>query len=153
MKLNRERVFSLCVIAFALAGILLTSNINKAFSLDSADPGPKLFPYICSIALLVCGIGKFITSKAGKASKGLSCHEWKKAGMIIGFSVLYAVLMYLFGYIPSTLIAGAGYVWLMRGKNKIRPVVLVIFTIVITAVIYLVFSLLLGIRMPTGILF
>lgn len=153
MKLNRERIFSLCVIAFALAGIILTNNINKAFSLDSADPGPKLFPYMCTIALLICGIGKFITSKEGKASKGLSFREWKKAGLIIGFSVLYLALMYLLGYIPSTLIAGAGYVWLMRGKNKIKPVVLIIFTVVMTVVIYLVFSQLLGIRMPTGILF
>ena len=153
MKLNRERIFSLCVIVLAVGGIILTSNINKAFTLDSADPGPKLFPYICSIAILLCGIGKFITSKNGQGAKGLKFPEWKKVGLLIGASILYAVLMHFFGYIPATLIAGAGYVWLMRGDNKINPIVLIVFAVAITAIIYLVFSTLLGIIMPTGVLF
>jgi len=153
MKLNRDRIFSLCVIAFGLLGVLLTSRIDLMFSLAENDPGPKAFPYFCCIAIAVCGVGKFLTSKESDNKTAFKKVEWKRILVILAAAAVYVVLIAIFGFIPSSIVAAIGFTWIMRGKNKLNPIVLVVFAVVLTLALYFSFEYLLGIPLPEGLLF
>lgn len=153
MKLNRDRIFSLCVIAFGLLGVFLSSQIEPMFSLAKNDPGPQAFPYFCCIAIAVCGVGKFLTSKENDTKASFRKEEWKRILIILAAAVAYVTLLAIFGFVPSSIVAAAGFTWIMRGKNKLNPFVLAVFAVALALALFFAFENLLGIPLPKGILF
>lgn len=66
---------------------------------------------------------------------------------------LYLVAMAWVGYIISTLIFTPLLVLAMREDRKIRPVTLILFSVVTTVVLYLVFQMVIQVSLPVGNLF
>ncbi len=70
--------------------------------------------------------------------------------IIIGMTVLYVILMNFIGYAVSTFI----YTCVMLYKLKLRkPVHMIVYAVIITALLYGIFGIWLHIHFPTGFLF
>lgn len=153
MNLNKERVISLLFFVFALVMIYSTSQLKSMFAIATTDVGPKLFPYMASGGILLCSIGKFVTA-GNKASKPyLDKEGWKRVVVIFLVFILYLLSMYYFGFLISTPIFLALFVLSMREENKLHPVNLTIFAVLLTAILYFVFQVLIKVRLPVGEIF
>ena len=71
-KLNKQQGLSLFYIALGIWVAYITSDIRALFKVASEDVGPKMFPYCCAAGLILCGIGKFLSSKDAKSKPFLN---------------------------------------------------------------------------------
>lgn len=152
MKLNKNRIVSLFLILFGIGIIYLSTQIKSLFSLSPRDVGPSFFPIAASIGLVVCAIGKFLT-EGKKNEHFLDSDGWLRVIMMFVVLGLYLVAMIYLGYIISTLAASPAMVLVMREERKIHPISLGLFSVGITAVLFLVFQYVIQVSLPVGILF
>ena len=150
--MNRDRKFSIGMLIFSLLMMWQTSKISAAYSnIDGSDPGSKLFPYIVCILLFICSIGKFIT-----------CNK-PDAGAFVGGPVgliriakclvvlcLYTFLLNKIGFILVTFLATLSLLYIMKLDRKVRFPFAVLFSAVTTAVLYVMFQMVLQVILPTG---
>lgn len=73
----------------------------------------------------------------------------KKIGLFMISIVIYLTLMHYIGFIISTVLFLPALMWILGTKSKVMPIV---FSIIVTGVLYLFFDILLGIPLPAGIL-
>ena len=152
MKLNGKRIYCIFVVAFACVVLYFTSQLDSLFSPASTDVGPKFFPRAAAIGLILCAVGKFITE--GNPGKPVFEKEgWKKIALIFVILAGYLLTMTVFGYIIATPIFSAILVIAMKEDRKIKPLRVILFSIILTAVLYLVFVKLILVFLPEGILF
>lgn len=152
MKLNGKRVYCIFVAAFACLVLYLTSQLDSLFSPASTDVGPKFFPRAAAIGLIICAIGKFITE--GNAGKPVFDRAgWKRIALIFVILTGYLLAMTVFGYLIATPIFSAILVIAMKEDRKIKPARVILFSLLLTAVLYLVFVKLILVFLPEGILF
>ena len=152
MKMNKDRWISLCLILFALIWIWQASKIKPLLAVASEDVGPKLFPFFAGSILLVCSIGKFFSSKE-KGKPFCTKEQWITVGILLGTLVAYMLLLYLVGFLVSTPPMLFALVYLLNGRKKPKVVKTIIFAVVMTAIVFLVFRYVLSVMLPMGILF
>lgn len=152
MKLNKSRVISLFLILFGVGVIYLSTQIKSLFSLSTRDVGPSFFPIAASIGLIVCAIGKFLT-EGQKSGRFLDREGWMRVVVMFVILGLYLVAMTYLGYIISTLAAAPAMVLTMREERKIRPASLALFSIGITAGLFVIFQYVIQVSLPVGMLF
>lgn len=153
MKLNKNQVFSILLIAFAGFVIYETVQLQSLFAPASGDVGPRFFPMAAAVCLILCAIGKLVTERK-KESKVLFTGEgWKRVGIMFLLLACYLIAMTWVGYIISTLIFTPLLVMAMREDRKIRPITLILFSVVTTIVLYVVFQQVIQVSLPAGKLF
>lgn len=153
MKFNKSVVFSLALIGFGGLVILFAARLQSLFLAQSGDIGPKAFPIGAAIALIVCAIGKMLTEGRQETKPLFTGEGWKRVAAMFVALIAYLVAMKFLGYIISTLIFTPLLVIVMREDRKLRPVSLIIFSVVTTAVLYVVFQYVILVRLPVGMLF
>lgn len=151
MKLNKNQVYSLCVIVFALIVIYATSQLDSLFQLSERDVGPKFFPYAASVGMILCAIGKFITERNTSAAL-FDKRGWIRAAVVFGLIALYLVAIWLVGYLIATPIFTALLVIAMKEDRKVKPVTVILFSVITTIVLYVVFEKIIMVFLPAGIL-
>ncbi|MDY3869210.1 MAG: tripartite tricarboxylate transporter TctB family protein [Pyramidobacter sp.] len=153
MKFNKNTVFSLALMVFAGFVIFLSLNLKSLFLAQSGDIGPKAFPIGASVALVICAAGKILTDTAHNSKPFLSAEGWKR--VVVMFCILAAYLIALdwLGYIISTLLFTPLMVVTMKENQKLNPLALGLFSVVITAVLYVVFQSIIMVTLPVGRLF
>lgn len=120
------------------------------------DPGPQLFPYISGIGLVLFGIlllilPKRLFQKDNEKDKPDPAAV-KRAILLFGYILLYLIMLYFFGFLISTpvlLFFANGVI----GNIKKKYISRTLFSIVITAIIYLLFESFLHVMLPPGVLF
>lgn len=152
MKLNRSRSISLILIVFGLLIISMSTQVKTLFALSTRDVGPAFFPTAASVGLIVCAIGKFLT-EGGESQSFLSRKGWKNVFIVFCFLAAYLIGITILGFIIATLLTAPALVWVMREDRTLRPLTLVLFSIGSTAVLYVVFQLIIEVRLPVGLLF
>ena len=134
-----------------LAGIVfaaLTSRIETSHATGVA--GPRLFPYISSVLLIVFGVIIFIRNSGSDKGAFLTPTGWKRVAAMVGFLVLYPPELIFLGFIPAALITmfGLTHVFAMNKgisyKNKL------LFTFVSTLTVFIIFRYVLNILLPEG---
>jgi len=150
-KLYKDQVLGIILIVVAVFFGALTMGIAK--STLQGDPGPKVFPATACIMIGLCGLFLFAKPERKEGKRYLSPEEWKRLAVLYGLYLLYWALLWLVGYrvaIPvilflvSTLFA--------RGTNT-KPVKTLLYTVVLSAVIYVIYIVVMESRLPEGILF
>lgn len=153
MKLNKNQVFSVLLIAFAGFVIYETTQLQSLFAPASGDVGPRFFPMAAAVCMILCSIGKLLTER-NKPDKPLFTAEgWRRVGIMFLLLALYLIAMTWLGYVISTLIFVPLLVIAMREGRKLRPVTLILFSVVTTAVLYAVFQMVIQVSLPAGRLF
>lgn len=149
---NRDRRVSVLVFIFAIVWLVMAKDIKAIFGLDgSADPGPRLFPYIIGILLIVTSIGKFITCNQEDETGFYEDYKgWLKAGAVFVLLFAYCWLFPILGFALTTFAGGILSVLLLKGDKKVRWFSPVLFAGILTAVMYVLFVQVLNVIMPTG---
>ncbi len=135
-------------IAFALTMMIQTS----ASSASAAEPGPKLFPMSASVILIACGLGLML-QKQKDYDAYLTKEQVKRLGILFGVFVLYCVGLHFLGFVIATPILLFITMTMFAGKKELSLIVRLIYSIGLTAVIYLTFVVALKTNIPAGLLF
>ena len=151
MKLNKNQIYSLCVMAFAVILIYATSQLDSLFSLSERDVGPKFFPYAAAVGLIICAAGKFITERK-KSTPLFDWKGWMKTIIVFGTIALYLIAIYVMGYLVATPIFTALLVIIMREDRRVKPIAVILFSVITTAVLYVVFEKIIMVFLPSGII-
>ena len=130
-----------------------------------ADPvGPRGFAYV--VGTLIAGLGVVLvvrlllerrrspvvlTAEQEAVRTGDDPRFAASSGQaftIVGLTLLYAVLLDPLGYLLATALHVAACLWVMGTRSRVR---LVVFPLAYTLATFVVFHVLLGVRMPAGV--
>lgn len=155
MKLKRDQISGLILIIFGIAAAIVVSGFSVPFTWQY--PGPKAIPMLAVIGFIVCGAGIFIESTMSKKEEKafLAGKGWSKLGGSVALLVLYLVLMNFIGFILSTLICLFLFVSYYARDAEQMPGIRnrVIFTVVFTLVVYVIYVYAFSLSLPDGMLF
>ena len=116
------------------------------------DVGPRLFPYISGIGLIICGIG-LIISKSKEANENyLTTEGWKRLSIMAAVIIFYAIGLATVGFIIATPIATFMAIVVMNGTNKNYKKALIV-SLSLTISVYLIFEKLLRVMLPASKIF
>lgn len=153
MKLNKNQIYSVCLIILAGIVIYFSSQLESLFQVSNGDIGPRFMPIAASIGLIISSIGKFITERKDDGKKFLTKEGWKKVISIFLILIIYLIAINWVGYLISTPLAAAALVIAMKEDSKLSTVNLAVFSILITVVLYFVFQKVIQVTLPAGRLF
>ena len=144
-----ERLFLLflCIISAFL--YFITFNF-EVFEMDKYSLGPAFFPrLICIILFLIELILLIFSIKNKNYSKIKNKNpNLKYSVMTIIFFIVYVFLIEKLGYLTSTIIFMISIIFLLKSKSLL---INIIFSVVFSSVIYLLFSKGFNVSLPEGI--
>ena len=151
------RIFAVAILTFGLFVLYGTTRISSG-SGYSPD-GPKFFPLIVAVGLLVFGAlfllsttlrrDRYLGEKA--AAEG-AVTDWPTTGLVAAILVVYAFLLNLLGYAVATalFLPAVAYVLGSRGRRKVLRNLAI--GVALGVLVFFAFTELLGVRLPDGIL-
>lgn len=151
--MTRDRVTGLISLALGIAVAVLTSQLPP--SNVANDLGPQAFPYITAGILILCGIA-IVLKKPVEAKPFFKngMVSIKRFALLWGVLILYVAGMAFLGFIVPS-VAVLFVMCMMFGKDPehgvdIAPWKAAVFAVVMTAAIYVLFSIVLQLRLPVG---
>ena len=151
MNVTQERLMGIIIAILGL--IMFLNTLTMSFMMLVDDPGPTLLPRVVSIALIACGLGLAFYKSKDARPVVFKLNENSKR-MVISFIALliYAILFNVLGYMLSTFVFLSFLTWyLTKQKNTAAIWKSLLNGLVVTAIIYLVFTQLLNVILPSGI--
>lgn len=140
------------LIALVLGAIIAVMTSQLPPSTIQGDIGPAVFPYFSAGLLMFCGAGLLITGNPKEASI-FDKRALKRLALIFGVVLLYCIVMSYIGFLVPTVVIffvlttmfaeDANVVWWKR----------LLYSVVLTLVIYLLFHNVLNLKLPTNQLF
>ena len=139
------------VIAATLGIVIAAMTANMQVGPVVNDAGPKVFPYITSLILMACGALLALKKDCKEEKPFLKDRDQLfKLVTIAGLIIIYAICEDFFGFvIPSAVFLLISSKMFSRGA-KIPFWHLIIYSLGVTGVVYLLFSVTLKIVLPTG---
>ncbi|MCR4672984.1 MAG: tripartite tricarboxylate transporter TctB family protein [Lachnospiraceae bacterium] len=152
----KENIFTLALVVLSIFVIVNIPSQVKESLLSASTISPRLFPYIASGGILICSILNLILDFIGmvlKVKRGEEIPEKKRNENVsvyraIGTVALVFVWLFILekiGFIISTIIILFVLSFMMGNRNKI---LLVLFPVCFTLLIYFVFGELLHVSLP-----
>lgn len=145
-------------IAVAALCILLSAYVIKTAqgfpeNLSAVDPGPAYFPTLMAGMVIVLSLvlaGLAVTGKGSDAEDTLDFHDGSKRALvgIIMFAV-YCALLKPLGFIIDTI--WLCFTLMILLQNKKYPVIAAV-SVITAVVIYIIFAMILGAKLPAGLL-
>ncbi|MGI6029100.1 MAG: tripartite tricarboxylate transporter TctB family protein [Candidatus Heteroscillospira sp.] len=158
MKLNRTQVVGIIFMAIAVFFASQTPQIQVGEGLF--EPGARIFPYIAEGIIFVCALlmtifarGKQFDANAKESKPYLDKAGWKRLGLAAVLMAAYAVLLSLLGFLISTPIATLAFIFVLSSGEKVNKAAAVIIALALTAGIYMLFTNLFSIPLPSGMIF
>lgn len=148
--MTKDRVTGL--ISLVLGCAVTAASAALPPSTMAGDIGPKAFPYLSAGILILCGGGLFITG-GKKAPAFYTKEQLGRLAMIFGVVLCYVIVMYYLGYRIATLAALYVLCTMFSRGKEIRLWKRLAFSIILTGVLYFVFTKLFAIPLPEGQLF
>ncbi len=147
--------------AFSLAYLMMALQIPSP-SVSVTAVGPRTFPLaigvafaLASLALLVKGLREASSEEGGETAEPVEeeddalAQSPTRLGVIIALLVGYVLLFVSLGYVVSTFLFVLAVTMYLDSRHRIRNLV---YAIVFPLVVYFVFTQLLQVQLPTGIL-
>lgn len=153
MKLKRDQITGAVLVLLGIIVAFMTSSFSVPFSMSY--PGPKALPMIAVIGFIVCGAGIFVEStKGNKEEKVFLVKEgWIRVIISLALLAVYILAMKYVGYLIATPIICYILTTLYAKGSKSTLKGRLIYTILLTAIIYVVYVYAFGLGVPTGELF
>ncbi|MFV0439688.1 MAG: tripartite tricarboxylate transporter TctB family protein [Lachnospirales bacterium] len=151
--MKKDRIIGIGAILVGLFFMLSTGSIK--IPTDLVDPGPRLFPYIAELLMIVCGAGIVYESYIDKSEEKayLSKEGWKKLGSIFTLLIAYAVGLNFVGFIISTPFMFAILIQILNSQGFQPWVKVILISLALTAFIYFAFAIGFNVTLPKGSLF
>ncbi len=149
--LNKDHYLSIFYIALGALILYLTSRITSLFSVDTNDLGPKFFPSLCGIGIILCGIGKFLTSAKNTPKKFL--HDKKdyiRLAVLWLILLVYVISIKYVGYMLSSFVLMFIMSTLLADEHKPKVWQRLLFSLIMVALTYCLFHFVIKINLPQG---
>ncbi|MFM2479626.1 tripartite tricarboxylate transporter TctB family protein [Celerinatantimonas sp. MCCC 1A17872] len=155
MLLKKDRIISVFFLVVAAVLLVFVKDIKIPNNLTG--PGPRIMPYLSIFLMIICCIGVFFESFKNKAKQEqekpfLSLAGWKRLTTILGILIVYSIGLLYLGFLIATPFMAYTLINMLSGEHKISIVTGVVAAIVITAAIYLLFSVGFNVMLPPGML-
>lgn len=140
---------------FALFGLIITLFTGQIqVPANLSEPGPRLFPYIAGVGMIICGIGMMLTAKQSENDKPFLTKEGWKRLLIVG-AVLFAYYLGLvfLGFLISTPFFTFAIIMILSSGTKLSKIGTVVIALITTAALYIIFNNVFKILLPNGIFF
>lgn len=150
--MTKDRIIGVVSLAVGIAVFILTTQLPMPIGYETSnEPGPRLFPYIASILLIICGLG--LTIKKQEAPKPfMTKAQWIRCWSLFGVFVGYVVGMYFLGFAVCTPFMLFITMTMFAGQNPPKLWIRLLYSVGITAIIYAAFVILFKSNIPMGIL-
>jgi len=149
-KLNKQQGLALFYIALGIWVAYLAHDIRSLFQVSSVDVGPKMFPYACAAGLVLCGIGKFISSRDAKSKPFLDRQGVLRLAVIFLVMAAYIAGLTYLGYIITTPIMLIVLTYMLADGKKLVWWHVLLFAVLMTAAVYFAFTKLMNVILPAG---
>ena len=151
------RVFAVVILASGLFVLFGTFGISGRSGFGPS--GPKFFPLIVAVGLLVFGVlfllsttlrrDRYLGEKA--AAEAASTH-WPTTGLVAAVLVVYAFLLDPLGYVVATALLFPALAYVLGSTGRRRLLRNLAIGVVLGVVVYFAFTELLGVRLSKGLL-
>ena len=149
----KNKILGVVAVAIAVVEAILTMQLVPSF-IAAGDPGPKVFPMISAVLFFICGIAIFFQKEdKSKEKQFMTKEQWKRLGILLGVLVVYALLMYFFGFLPSTIVALFVICTLFAGETKVHIVVRILYAVILGVAVWYLLQEAFMVPLPSGILF
>ncbi|MDP6787697.1 MAG: tripartite tricarboxylate transporter TctB family protein [Rhodospirillales bacterium] len=127
------------------------------FATSEMPSGPAGFPRLIAAGLAICGlilIVRALISKAA-AARSKAAVNWRLSGLVAGVWLVLIGLVARMGFLVPGVLFLALLAWLLLGRPKgVRECALIFaYAIGVSAVLWLIFGILLGVESPGRFLF
>ncbi len=148
--MNKSRITGL---ALAALGVLIVAAAGGIMDprLEN-DVGPRLFPYIAGIGLIVCGAGVFLRAGADTGKGYLPREGWMRLLRMSALMVLYTAGLLTAGYLAATPVMLFVSMKMMGIKAR-SPVKTIAISLGLTILVYFIFERILHVMLPPGMFF
>ena len=150
-KLYKDQVLGIVLVIVSLIFGFFTNRISD--SILVGDPGPKIFPAAACILIGLCGLVLAVKPEKTEGRKFLSREEWKRLFSLYGIYLLYWGMLWFAGYklaIPVILFIVS---FLFSRGTKTKTIQIVLYTVFVSAAIFVLYVIVMETRLPQGILF
>lgn len=153
MKNMRQWNFVVAGLFGAFGAFVMYESSKLTIAIGESDPGSGFWPFFLGLGLMVLSIALVVMSVVQKEKMtaktiNLSTIAHKRVYIMMGFGVLYCILINLAGFYLSSLIFIPATMLLLGNKNK-KQIFLV--TVISVVAVYVVFGLLLKTQLPEPI--
>lgn len=136
-----------------LGCLILYLSRNFVRITEDNIPGEKFWPEIIAWLFIILGLILFIAetlyiSKEKNQKVDLSSASVRKAYLVGGISIIYAILLIYTGFIPATILFIPS-IMLIMGERKVIKIILS--SLVITTAIYLIFNIIFHSELPVSV--
>lgn len=154
--INKDRVLAIILLGISMFFYFSVQTLKSTGF--EGDPGPKMFPYIGIVILIACAVIIFIKPDKSEKKEFLPGDQLKSALKLLGVYALIFVLMLLLGYLMTApiILFVLCYMFskvsepnITKKKNIIRSV---IYALVISGALYLLYVFALKTQLPNGLL-
>ncbi|WP_338971463.1 tripartite tricarboxylate transporter TctB family protein [Fusobacterium nucleatum] len=137
----------LCIISAFL--FFITFNF-EVFEMDKYSLGPAFFPRVVCILLFVVALILliFLIKNKNYLKNKYKNQNFKYSIITIIFFIIYVFLIEKLGYLTSTIIFMISIIFLLKSKSFL---INIIFSVVFSSIIYLLFSKGFNVSLPNGI--
>jgi putative tricarboxylic transport membrane protein len=147
----------LAVGVLAFGGFFLLGAFNIRVLPTYARIGPRFFPYIVAVGLLVCGVFLCVQALRGKAAQGQQEEnadpnaktDWRALALLSVALVLHMLLIERVGFILASSLLFWGVAYSFGSRRYLRDGII---ALLLCVVVYVVFTRLLRLNLPEGIL-
>lgn len=150
-RFKRDQLFGLCFVLLGIFCLAVISTIKPVIAVDPNDAGPKFFPTLIAIGLIICGACMIVMPDEDGVPY-LNKEQWVNIAKYFGLLILYISGLYFVGFLISTPICLFMMIN-MLAEVPVKKVTAVLHSVVLTLLIYLAFTKILVIILPRGLLF
>ncbi len=145
--LNRNHMAGLTITVVGILFLIGSKNITDPELLN--DPGPVILPFISGVGMILTGIIIIFQKDQKKAEEKYDFKNTIALFCVIG---LYTIMLYFLGFLIATPVL-LFLSNMIIGKDRKNLKGKVIFSFVVTAIIFLTFEKVLHVMLPSGVIF
>ena len=162
---TRDLIPAVVLLVVGVTTVRLAAGVSDVLTIDplGGDFLPRILGIVLialSVVLLVAdllgidvrGAEAAVSADDGRGSMGsapLTPESVRRVVLFLATMVVYAVLMVVVGYLPASLLSFAAMIWIGGERSPGR---IALGSLVITASLYLLFAVIFGILVPTGMI-
>ena len=140
------------MIALVMGAAIAVMTSQLPPSTIQGDIGPAVFPYFSAGLLMCCGAGLLITGSQKEASI-FDKRALKRLALIFGVVLLYCIVMSYIGFLVPTVVIFFVLTTMFAEDADVAWWKRLLYSVVLTLVIYLLFHNVLNLKLPTNQLF
>lgn len=153
MNGKRDQITGVVLVILGIVVFLMTTTFSIPIKLSY--PGPRMLPDIAAFGFVVCGLGILIESVISKKKEAgyLKKEGWLKVGTVFVIIAGYIAGMMVVGYLIATPVILYALTTIFAKGSSSTLKGRVLFSILTTVIIYLIYVFAFDLTLPLGVLF